>query len=144
MWTLGTLDRRTPGAGILGPLNVPAYVAWLAAASSVLLPADELTLTHRALGFVALAAFLLALGARAVLEERSASDAALGGTVVVQALLAPVSLWMLDDHLQAILLVLVAAQLAALRRRRPAIAVLVLANSALFVWLARSQPSARA
>jgi signal transduction histidine kinase len=138
------LDRRTPGAGILGPLNVPAYVAWLAAASSVLRYADELTLTQRALGFVALLAFLLALGARAVLEERAVSDAPLGGTVVLQALLAPVGLWMLDDHLQAVLLVLVAAQLAALRDRRLAIAALVLANGALFVWLARSQPSAKA
>jgi signal transduction histidine kinase len=138
------LDRRTPGAGILGPLNAPAYVAWLAAASSVLRYADELTLTHRAIGFVALLAFLFSFGARALLEERSASDATLGRTVVLQALLAPVSLWMLDDHLQAILLVLVAAQLAALRDRRLAIAALVLANGALFVWLARSQPGTKA
>lgn len=67
-----------------------------------------------------------------------------GGTVAVQALLAPVSLWALDDHLQAILLVLVAAQLAALRERRLAVAALVLANGAFFVRLVRSQPGIKA
>jgi signal transduction histidine kinase len=51
---------------------------------------------------------------------------------------------MMWDHVQAILLVLVAAQLAALRDRRLALVVLTLANCALFVWLARSQPSAKA
>jgi signal transduction histidine kinase len=144
VWSVGSLDRRTPGAGILGPLNVPAYFAWLAAAGSVLRYADELTLAHRVVGLIALLIFLLLLGIRAVLEEQSASDAALSGAVVFQAALVPVSLWMLDDHLQAILLVLVAAQLAALRDRRLAIAALIFANAALFIWLAKSQPTAKA
>ena len=146
MWTLNTLDRRTPGAGLLGPLNAPAYVAWLAAASSLLghpggpaIPSAEW-----AFGFAASVAFLIALGARAVLEEHSASDAALGATVFLQAAVAPISLWVLKDHLQAILLVLVAAQLAALRDRRLAIFMLALANGALFAWLYQSQPAPKA
>jgi signal transduction histidine kinase len=88
--------------------------------------------------------FLIALGTRAILEEHSASDAMLGGTVMLQAVIAPISLWMLRDHLQAILLVLIAAQLPALRNRRLSLATLMLSNGALFVWLARSQPLPKA
>jgi signal transduction histidine kinase len=146
VWTLNTLDRRTPGAGLLGPLNAPAYVAWLAAASSLLghPGGPAIPSAQWAFGFAASLAFLIALGARAVLEEHSASDAALGATVVLQAAVAPISLWALQDHLQAILLVLVAAQLAALRDRRLAIAMLALANGALFAWLYESQPAPKA
>lgn len=146
VWTFGTLDRRTPGAGLLGPLNGTAYVAWLAAASSLLdhTGREVVSSAQWAAGFVALALFLIALGARAILEERSASDAALGSTVIIQAAVAPVGLWMLRDHLQAILLVLAAAQLAALRDRRLAIATLTVANGALFTWLSHSQPVAKA
>jgi signal transduction histidine kinase len=146
VWTFSTLNRRTPGSGLLGPLNAPAYVAWLAAASSLLghpggpaIPSGEW-----AFGFAASVAFLIALGARAILEERSAPDAALSATVVFQAALAPISLWALKDHLQAILLVLVAAQLAALRDRRLAISVLALANGALLAWLYQSHPTPKA
>ena len=32
VWAFGTLDRRTPGAGVLAPLNATAYVAWKAKA----------------------------------------------------------------------------------------------------------------
>ena len=147
MWTFGTLDRRTPGSGLLGPLNATAYVAWLAAAASSFLnhPGGQpITHVQWAVGLAALMLFLFALGARAILEERNASDAALSGTVMLQAALAPLIVWMMRDHLQAILLVLAAAQLAALRDRRLAVATVALANCALFVWLARSQPSAKA
>jgi signal transduction histidine kinase len=144
--TLSTLDRRSPGAGLLGPLNATAYVAWLAAASSLLghtgtptIPSAEWTA-----GFAALVVFVIALGTRAILEERAASDAALSGLVVLQAAVAPVSLWLLRDHLQAILLVLVAAQLAALRDRRLAILMLTLANGALFAWLYQSVSAPKA
>lgn len=146
VWAFGTLDRRTPGAGLLAPLNATAYVAWLAAASSLLshmrgvvIPSPEWVM-----GLEALLLFLIALAARGILEERSAPDAALSGAVVLQAAVAPVSLWMLRDHLQAVLLVLTAAQLPALRDRRLAIVALTLANCALFVWLARSEPAAKA
>jgi signal transduction histidine kinase len=146
MWTFGALDRRTPGAGLLGPLNGPAYVAWLAAASSLLghTGREAVSSAQWTAGFVGLALFLIALGARAILENRSASDAALGSTVIIQAALAPVGMWMLKDHLQGVLLVLVAAQLAALHDRRLAIATLTAANGALFVWLVRSEPAAKA
>jgi len=146
MWRRGTLDRRTPGAGLLGPLNATAYVAWLAAASSLLGSTGAQTIgsARWVAGLAALIVFLIALGTRAVLEEHSASDAMLGGTVMLQAVIAPISLWMLRDHLQAILLVLIAAQLPALRNRRLSLATLMLSNGALFVWLARSQPLPKA
>lgn len=148
MWSFDTtLDRRTPGAGLLAPLNVTAYVAWLAAAASGL-PGHSsgpvLSEAQWALGMFSLLGFLAAFCARAIFEDRNASDALLGGSVVVQATLAPVSLWSMHDHFQAILLVLAAAQLAALRDRRVAISALTLANGILFVWLARSVPAAKA
>ena len=141
------LDRRTPGAGLLAPLNVTAYVAWLAAAATGLLghsggaPLDEV---QWALGIFTLVGFLGAFCARAILEGGNASDALLGASVVVQAVLAGLSLWIVHDHLQGILLVLAAVQLAALRDRRLAMLALALANGALFVWLAESQPPAKA
>ena len=148
MWTFDTtLDRRTPGAGLLAPLNVTAYVAWLAAAASGLLGHSGEPLLHQAqwvLGIFTLVGFLVAFCARAILEDCNASGALLGGVVVVQAVLAPLSLWIMRDHFQAILLVLTAAQLAALRDRRLAMLALTLANFALFVWLARSLPPAKA
>ena len=134
MWAFDTkLDRRTPGAGLLAPLNVTAYVAWLAAAESGLLGqlGDPLLGEVRwVLGIFTLMGFLGAFCTRAILEDRNASGGLLGGSVVVQAVLAPLSLWIMRDHLQAILLVLVAAQLAALRDRRVAMLALTVANCA--------------
>jgi signal transduction histidine kinase len=146
MWRFGTLDRRTPGAGLLGPLNATAYVAWLAAATSLLGTSGVQAIgsAQWVAGLVALVLFLIALGTRAILEEHSASDAWLGSTVILQAVIAPIGLWTLQDHLQGVLLVLVAAQLAALRDRRMILAMLTLANGALFVWLARSEPLPKA
>jgi signal transduction histidine kinase len=143
MWRSGTLDRRTPGAGLLGPLNATSYVAWLAVASS-LIGTQPVNVTRWATGLAALLAFLIVLGMRALLEERAASDIWLGAAVTLQALIAPISLWMLHDHLQAVLLVLVASQLAALRDRRASFAMLALANVALFVWLVHSLPLPKA
>jgi signal transduction histidine kinase len=126
-------------------LNSTAYVAWLAAASSLLATGAQAIGSARWIaGLAALLLFLIALGTRAILEDRCASDAALGGTITLQAMIAPVSLWMLRDHLQAILLVLAASQLAALRDRRVSLAILMFANGALFVWLVRSQPLPKA
>src|SRR6516225_11601589 len=110
VWAFGTLDRRTPGAGVLAPLNATAYVAWLAAASSLLghMRGEAIPPAEWALGLGALLSFLLALAARGILEERSAPDVALGIAVVLQAVVAPISLWMLRDHLQGVLLVVAA------------------------------------
>jgi signal transduction histidine kinase len=145
MRTFGSLDRRTPGAGLFSPLNLTACVAWLAAASSLASHAAPAVGSVAWLaGCAALVPFLLALGLRAVLEERAAPDGAIGATLVLQAVLAPVGLWALQDQLQAVLLVLVASQLAALRKPRPAIAMLVLANGALFAWLAQVESAPKA
>jgi signal transduction histidine kinase len=146
MWRFGTLDRRTPGAGLLGPLNATAYAAWLAVASSLLgtTGAQAIGSVQWIAGLGALVLVLVALGTRAILEEHSASDAWLGRTVTFQAVIAPISLWTLQDHLQAILLVLVASQVAALRDRRMSLAMLLLANGTLFVWLGRSEPLPKA
>lgn len=144
MWTLRTLNRRTPGAGLFAPLNVAAYVAWLAAASSPLARSGGLAVSsaQSAVGFVVLLLFLVALCARAALEEYSPSEPILGAPVILQAVLAPISLWLLNEHLLAVLLVLVAAQLPSLRNRGAAIAALTLANLALFAWLAQAQKGA--
>lgn len=144
MWTLRTLNRGTPGAGLLAPLNVAAYVAWLAAASSPLAHSGGrfLSSAQSVLGFAVLILFLVALCARAALEEYSPSEPMLGGTVVLQAILAPISLWLLNEHLLAVLLVLAAAQLPSLQSRGPAIAALTLSNLALFAWLAQAQKGA--
>jgi signal transduction histidine kinase len=146
MWTFETPEHRTPGAGLIAPLNAAAYVAWLAAASSLLGRTGRPAIGPEqwAAGFAALLLFLIGLMARAVVEARHVPDRALSGAVILQAAVAPVSLWMLQDHLQAILLVLVAAQLASLRHRRFAVAILAVANCALFAWLAQSQPTPRA
>jgi len=146
MWRFDTLDRRTPGAGLLGPLNATAYVAWLAVASTLLgtTGAQAVGSAQWVAGLAALLLFLIALGSRAILEEHAASDAWLSSTVILQAVIAPISLWALQDHLQAVLLVLVASQLAALRDRRLAMTMLALANGALFIWLARSAPLPKA
>jgi signal transduction histidine kinase len=146
VWTFDSRDRLTPGAGLLAPMNATAYVAWLVAASTLLGRGGAPTTdaAHRAAGLVAVLLFLTALAMRAVLEARRAPDSIVAATLILQAAMAPVSLWMLQDHLQAILLVLVAAQLAALRDRRLAVATLTLANCALFVFLGHSQPAAKA
>lgn len=146
MWTLDTRERRTPGAGLWAPLNVTAYVAWLVAASTVLgrTGGPMIDAVHWSIGLAALLLFLLGLGARARLEDRKTPDRTLAGAVILQAAVAPVSLWMLRDHLQAILLVLVAAQLAALRDRRFAVVILAMANAALLAFLAHGLPTAKA
>lgn len=148
MWAFETsLDRRTPGAGLLAPLNIAAYGAWLAAAAMGLLGhSDDLPLDplRRVLAIVTLVAFLGAFCARAILEEHNASGALFGGLVVIQALLAALSLWIVGDDFESILLVITAAQLARLRDQRPAMLALTLANVSLFVWLARSQTPAKA
>jgi signal transduction histidine kinase len=122
-------------------------VAWLGAVASGLLShTGDLALGELrwTLGILTLTGFLAAFCARAIFEHRNASDALLGASVTVQATLAPLSLWIIHDHFQAILLVLAAAQLPALRDRRLAISALTLANGALFVWLAQSQTPAKA
>jgi signal transduction histidine kinase len=146
MWSLGSLDRRTPGAGLLSPLNMTAYAAWLAAASSLADPAGAAVpgSARWMTALVTLILFVAALAMRAFVEESAGSDAVLGRLVVAQAALAPVSLWMLGEHFQAVLFVLVAAQLAALRERRAALAMLVLANGALLALLVRTHPAAKA
>jgi signal transduction histidine kinase len=145
VWTFDSRDHRTPGAGLLAPLNATAYVAWLVAASSLLgHTGAAIGAAQWTAGLAALLLFLLGLGARALLEDRRAADEALSGAVILQAAVAPVSLWVLKDHLVAILLVLVAAQLAALRDRRRALAMLALGNCALFASLAYSQPAPKA
>ena len=146
VWNFDSRDPLTPGAGLLAPLNATAYVAWLVAASSLLGRAGGLAVGRLqwAVSLAALLLFLLGLGARALLEGRKASDSVVSSAVILQAAVAPVSLWMLNDHLQAILLVLAAAQLAALHDRRLAVAVLALANCALLAWLACSQPVLKA
>jgi signal transduction histidine kinase len=146
MWTFDTRERRTPGAGLFAPLNATAYVAWLVAASSLLARtgARAIGVGPWAAGCAALLVFLAGFMTRAALESRHASNGALCGAVIVQAAAAPLSLWMLQDHLQAILLVLVAAQLPSLRGRRLAVAALALGDCALVAWLSRSQPAYKA
>ena len=146
MMTRRPVERRSPGAGIFGPLNAPAYVAWIAVAVGPLwrVIAQGPAQPAIVVGAFALVAFAAALIVRAILEESAAPDFLVQAAVVLQAALAPVCVWAFGEHLQAVLLVLAAAQVAALRQRRLALGALGLADIALFVWLLERLPLAKA
>jgi signal transduction histidine kinase len=85
------------------------------------------------------------LGARARLETSlGAAERSLARCLLIQIVAASVALWALQDHLEAVLFVLVAAQLPALRDGRVVLAGLVLANVSMFAWLFKTQPPGKA
>jgi signal transduction histidine kinase len=139
-------SRRTPGTGIFAPLNIAAYIAWIAVAGETIWNAlrHGVSTAPQALTLCLLLLFLTALGSRAVFEGRPKAVKYAPWMVVVQVLLAPLCVNLLGDPLQAVLLVVAAAQAGAFQRRRWIYMALIIANVALIVWLLHTQPFAKA
>jgi signal transduction histidine kinase len=132
-----TATPRTPGAGLLAPLNPPAYCAWSALVLGPLLaPEHGSTLSMGALvGLAAQLAFAGLFLARASLEKLAPTSKWLGMSIAAQAAAAILAAWMLHDKMQGVLLVLVAAQLPAAGPARWKSAVMVSANVLLLAIL---------
>lgn len=138
-------SRRTPGAGILGPINLAAYLAWLAVMLSPLILQGEHASPPAAMaGLLAQLAFLGLFVLRAVLEERGAPDWRALAAVIAQAAAALIAVWATDDRMQGVLLVLVAAQLAIVTSPRISAAVLLPVNALLAILFAQTIPVAKA
>ena len=139
-------SQRTPGASILGPLNPPAYLTWLAVALSPLLDwGAPVALDARvAVGLTAQISFMLLFVLRADWEGRSAGPTRLRPLIAAQAVAALAATWGFHDKMQAILLVLVAAQVPAIASLRWSIGLLALANIALSVLFVQLLPPVKA
>jgi signal transduction histidine kinase len=141
-----TSKLRTPGAGVLGPMNPPAYLTWLAVVLSPLLDVgtqDSLTL-RLVTGFVGQIAFAPLFVMRAVLEERAAPTQWLRIAIVSQALAALMAVWGHQDKMQAVLLVLVAAQMPVAGGTRWSTSILAAANLVLLVMFTQLFPPLKA
>lgn len=137
--------RRTPGAGILGPINLAGYLAWLAVVlSPLILQGEHVSPPSPLAGFAAQLAFLGLFVVRAVLEERGALDWRALAVVVAQAAAALIAVWATDDRMQGVLLVLVASQLAIVASPRIVAAVLLLVNVAAAILFAQTIPGVKA
>jgi signal transduction histidine kinase len=139
-------SHRTPGASVLGPLNPPAYLTWLAVALSPLLDwSTPVALnTETALGLVSQISFMLLFVLRAYWEGRSIGPSRLRPLVAAQALAALGATWGLHDKMQGVMLVLVAAQLPAIASLRWSIGILTLGNIGLSVLFAQLFPPVKA
>jgi signal transduction histidine kinase len=144
--THGVSDRYTTGSSALGPLKASAYVAWLAVAGGPLWRAlgYGIETPAQGLGVWALLLYFAMLVSHSIIDRRASSDRFAGLVVAVQALLAPVCIWMLSDNFQAVLLVVAVVQVAALRERRWAFGALAVANVALFIWLMHAMTNPKA
>lgn len=124
-------------AGWLAPLNLAAYVTWLAITLQSprwprLLAADSLQL----FGMASLLVFLLAYLAVNTPPYRSGREGREKFLVLVQALLVLVATWCLRNGGPAVLLIIVAGQAIAIWPRSQAIAGMLLVNLALLlIWL---------
>lgn len=138
--------HRTPGASTLGPLNPPAYLTWLAVALSPLLDwSTPVTLNAGiVVGLVSQVSFILLFVLRAHWEGRSAAPSRLRPLVAAQAIAALGATWGFHDKMQAVMLVLVAAQLPAIASLRWSIGILTLSNVALSVAFAQLFPPVKA
>jgi len=133
------ISHRTPGASILGPLNPPAYLTWLAVSLSPLLDwSAPGTLTARvAIGLAGQLGFAVLFVMRAAWEGRSYPPHRLRLLIAAQAAAALLAVWGLQDKMQAVLLVLVAAQLSAAAGPRWSVGVLTVANVLLLLLFAQ-------
>lgn len=138
--------HRTPGASLLGPLNPPAYLTWLAVALSPLLDwSTPVTLNAGiVVGLVSQVSFILLFVLRAYWEGRSTAPSRLRPLVAAQAIAALGATWGFHDKMQAVMLVLVAAQLPAIASLRWSIGILTLSNIALSVAFAQLFPPVKA
>jgi signal transduction histidine kinase len=137
---------RTPGACILGPLNPPAYLTWLAVSLSPLLDwGGSDTLTARvAVGLAGQFAFAVLFLLRAIWEGRPSVAHRLRPLIAAQAAVSLLAVWGLQDKMQAVLLVLVAAQMPAAEAPRWGAAVLGFANVVLLALFIQFYPPVKA
>jgi signal transduction histidine kinase len=139
-------SHRTPGASVLGPLNPPAYLTWLAVALSPLLDWSTPVALNSgtAVGLASQVSFMLLFVLRAYWEGRAAGASRLRPLVAAQAIAALAATWGFHDKMQAVMLVLVAAQLPAIASLRWSIGILTLSNVALSVLFAQLFPPVKA
>jgi signal transduction histidine kinase len=137
---------RTPGSGLLGPLNPPGYLTWLAVTLSPLLDwADTVAISPRLLvGLAGQLVFAPLFVARALLEERHAASPSLRWLLIGQAAAALAATWGFQDKMQGVLLVIVAAQLPAARSMRWSTVALSVANMLLLGILLELFPALKA
>jgi signal transduction histidine kinase len=137
---------RTPGASVLGPLNPPAYLTWLAVSLSPLLDwSGPAALTVRvAIGLAGQLGFAALFVTRAAWEGRACQPHRLRLLIAAQAAASLLAVWGLQDKMQAVLLVLVAAQLPAAAAPRWSAMVLAIANIALLLLFAQFYPPLKA
>jgi signal transduction histidine kinase len=137
---------RTPGASVLGPLNPPAYLTWLAVSLSPLLDwGGPAALTARAaVGLAGQLGFAVLFVTRAAWEGRAFAPHRLRLLIAAQAAASLLSMWGLQDKMQAVLLVLVAAQLPAAAAPRWSAMVLAIANILLLLLFAQFYPPLKA
>jgi signal transduction histidine kinase len=139
-------SHRTPGSSVWGPLNPPAYLTWLALALSPLLDwSTPVTLdTGIAVGLASQISFMLMFVLRAYWEGRATAPSRLRPLVAGQAVAALAATWGFHDKMQAVMLVLVAAQLPALASLRWSIGILSLGNVVLSLLFAQLFPPVKA
>lgn len=140
------LKRNTPGAGIFSPLNLPTYLTWLAVSLGPQpnLSEQGLLSPHGVVGLLGQFAFLGAFVLRAWWEEHGRASSWLRGAIIVQAVAALASTWGFEDKMQAVLLVLVAAQLPMAAGARWSGLTLTLSNAVLLGLLLQLAPLTRA
>src|SRR5262249_36767268 len=95
-------------------------------------------------GLLAQLAFIGLFVLRAMLEEHGALDWRAFAAVVAQAGAALLAVWATSDRMQAVLVVLVASQLAFVTSPRLAAAVLLLVNVALAILFSQMLPLVKA
>jgi signal transduction histidine kinase len=139
-------SHRTPGACVLGPLNPPAYLTWLALSLSPLLEwGGPAALTLRlAIGLAGQLGFAVLFVTRAAWEGRAYPAYRLRLLIAAQAAAALLAVWGLQDKMQAVLLVLVAAQLPAAGSPRWSAMILAVANTLLLLLFAQFYPPIKA
>jgi signal transduction histidine kinase len=146
MTVRSSFGPRTPGAGLLGPLNPPAYLTWLAVTLSPLLDwsGTEAVTLRVALGLMGQIGFAVFFVLRATYEGRVSGSGRLRVLIASQAVAALLAIWGLQDKIQAVLLVIVAAQMPAAESTRWTTAVLGIANTVLLLLLTEFYPPVKA
>jgi signal transduction histidine kinase len=139
-------SHRTPGATVLGPLNPPAYLAWLAVSLGPLIGwSGPAALSARVtIGLAGQLGFAVLFVMRAAWEGRASPPHRLRFLIAAQAAASLLAIWGLQDKMQAVLLVLVAAQLPAAAAPRWSAVVLAVTNVLLLLLFARFYPPLKA
>src|SRR5882724_9539829 len=139
-------SHRTPGASVLGPLNPPAYLAWLAVSLGPLIGwSGPAALSARVtVGLAGQLGFAVLFVMRAAWEGRASPPHRLRFLIAAQAAASLLAIWGLQDKMQAVLLVLVAAQLPAAAAPRWSTVVLAVTNVLLLLLFAQFYPPIKA